>query len=55
METPFQAYSGDEPYVFVCYAHEDASTASVGAVSAGGVMVLTSSSGNASAAAMKSS
>jgi pimeloyl-ACP methyl ester carboxylesterase len=23
METPFQAYSGDEPYVFVCYAHED--------------------------------
>ncbi|MFT7652046.1 MAG: tetratricopeptide (TPR) repeat protein [Candidatus Azotimanducaceae bacterium] len=23
METPFPAYSGDEPYVFVCYAHED--------------------------------
>jgi TolB-like protein len=26
METPFQAYSGDEPYVFVCYAHEDGDT-----------------------------
>ena len=24
MERPFQAYQGDEPYVFVCYAHEDA-------------------------------
>ena len=23
METPFPAYSGDQPYVFVCYAHED--------------------------------
>ena len=23
METPFQAYTGREPYVFVCYAHED--------------------------------
>ncbi len=24
MEKPFAAYKGDEPYVFVCYAHEDA-------------------------------
>ena len=24
MEKPFPAYQGDEPYVFVCYAHEDA-------------------------------
>jgi TolB-like protein len=24
METPFPAYRGDEPYIFVCYAHEDA-------------------------------
>ena len=24
METPFAAYQGDESYVFVCYAHEDA-------------------------------
>lgn len=24
MERPFPAYSGPEPYVFVCYAHEDA-------------------------------
>ena len=23
METPFSAYQGDEPYVFVCYSHED--------------------------------
>jgi len=23
LETPFPAYQGDEPYVFVCYAHED--------------------------------
>jgi pimeloyl-ACP methyl ester carboxylesterase len=23
MEKPFQAYAGDEPYVFVCYSHED--------------------------------
>lgn len=23
MERPFQAYEGDEPYVFVCYSHED--------------------------------
>ena len=23
MEKPFPAYSGDEPYVFVCYAHDD--------------------------------
>ena len=23
MDKPFQAYAGDEPYVFVCYAHED--------------------------------
>jgi TolB-like protein/Tfp pilus assembly protein PilF len=24
MKRPFSAYQGDEPYVFVCYAHEDA-------------------------------
>ena len=24
METPFSAYQGDEPYIFVCYAHDDA-------------------------------
>ena len=24
MEKPFSAYSGDEPYIFVCYAHDDA-------------------------------
>ena len=24
MKTPFPAYKGDEPYVFICYAHEDA-------------------------------
>ena len=24
MDTPFPAYQGDEPYVFVCYAHVDA-------------------------------
>ena len=24
MKRPFAAYEGDEPYVFVCYAHEDA-------------------------------
>ena len=24
MNTPFPAYQGDEPYVFVCYAHENA-------------------------------
>ncbi len=23
MDKPFPAYQGDEPYVFVCYAHED--------------------------------
>ena len=23
METPFSAYRGDEPYVFVCHAHDD--------------------------------
>lgn len=23
MEKPFTAYKGDEPYIFVCYAHED--------------------------------
>ncbi len=23
MDKPFPAYRGDEPYVFVCYAHED--------------------------------
>jgi len=23
LEKPFSAYQGDEPYVFVCYAHED--------------------------------
>ncbi len=23
MDQPFPAYRGDEPYVFVCYAHED--------------------------------
>lgn len=23
MDTPFPAYSGDQPYVFVCYAHAD--------------------------------
>ena len=23
MERPFPAYNGDEPYVFVCYAHEN--------------------------------
>jgi len=23
METPFAAYTGDQPFVFVCYAHED--------------------------------
>lgn len=26
MEKPFTAYEGDEPYVFVCYAHADAGT-----------------------------
>ena len=26
METPFAAYSGDQPYVFVCYSHEDKAT-----------------------------
>ncbi len=25
MKKPFAAYTGDEPYVFVCYAHEDSS------------------------------
>ena len=25
METPFPAYKGDEPYVFVSYAHDDSS------------------------------
>ena len=24
MKRPFSAYQGDEPYVFVCYAHENA-------------------------------
>ena len=24
MERPFQAYKGEDPYVFVCYAHDDA-------------------------------
>ena len=24
MERPFRAYKGDDPYVFVCYAHDDA-------------------------------
>ena len=24
METPFSAYQGDEPYIIVCYAHDDA-------------------------------
>ncbi len=23
MDKPFAAYRGDEPYVFVCYAHDD--------------------------------
>ena len=23
MDKPFPAYSGDEPYIFVCYAHDD--------------------------------
>ena len=23
MDKPFPAYIGDEPYVFICYAHED--------------------------------
>ena len=23
MERPFEAYEGDEPYVFVCYSHDD--------------------------------
>ena len=23
MDQPFPAYQGDEPYVFVCYAHDD--------------------------------
>ncbi len=23
MEQPFAAYKGDEPYIFVCYAHDD--------------------------------
>ena len=23
MERPFPAYKGDDPFVFVCYAHED--------------------------------
>ena len=26
MNKPFRAYSGDEPYVFVSYAHDDANT-----------------------------
>ena len=25
MEKPFPSYQGDEPYIFVCYSHEDAS------------------------------
>ena len=23
MERPIEAYRGDEPYVFICYAHDD--------------------------------
>ena len=23
MDRPFPAYKGEEPYIFVCYAHED--------------------------------
>jgi hypothetical protein len=23
MERPFPAYKGDDPYIFVCYAHDD--------------------------------
>jgi len=23
LETPFAAYVGDEPFIFVCYAHDD--------------------------------
>jgi len=23
LDKPFAAYNGDEPYVFVCYAHDD--------------------------------
>ncbi len=26
MERPFQAYKGDDPYIFVCYAHDDAAS-----------------------------
>jgi formylglycine-generating enzyme required for sulfatase activity/dienelactone hydrolase len=26
LDRPFSAYEGDEPYVFVCYAHDDAKT-----------------------------
>ena len=26
MDKPFPAYEGDEPYVFVCYAHDDEAT-----------------------------
>ena len=26
METPFPAYEGDDPYVFLCYAHDDEET-----------------------------
>jgi TolB-like protein/tetratricopeptide (TPR) repeat protein len=26
MERPFPAYQGDEPYIFVCYSHDDADT-----------------------------
>ena len=26
MDQPLAAYEGDEPYVFVCYSHEDSST-----------------------------
>jgi len=26
LDKPFSAYQGDEPYIFVCYAHEDAGT-----------------------------
>ena len=23
LDRPFEAYRGDEPYVFICYAHDD--------------------------------
>ena len=24
MDTPFPAYQGDDPFIFICYAHDDA-------------------------------